>query len=546
MRLFYFAFIVLLATSCSTKREVDMLVYHAKVYTVDDRFSLTEAFAVRDGKIIETGTSDYIKNSYKAAKELDAGGKPIYPGFIDGHAHFFGYGSSLQQVNLMGTKSWQEAVDRLAAFAENNKEGWLIGYGWDQNDWENKSFPDNLQLNKLFPDRPVSLSRIDGHATIVNDAAIKKAGLMPGFKLEGGEVETKDGRLTGILIDNATKLVAKVIPARTIKQRTKELLDAQKNCFAKGLTTVADCGVDYAAIAFVDSLQRANQLKMRMYMMLSDKPANYDYLFKNGAFKTDRLDVRSFKVYADGALGSRGACLLKPYADQPGHYGFLLSKKAHFAEVAEKIFAKGFQMCTHAIGDSANREILKVYGKVLKGSNDRRWRIEHAQVISPEDLKLFKQFSIIPSVQSTHATSDMYWAAERLGAERLKGAYANKQLMQQNGWIILGTDFPVEKIDPLLTFYAAVFRRDDKAYPANGFQIENGLTKEETLRGITIWAAKGNFEEKEKGSLEKGKFADFVILDQDIMTAKPEEILKNKVLKTYLNGENVFEFKSGN
>ncbi|HEX8608977.1 MAG TPA: amidohydrolase family protein, partial [Pedobacter sp.] len=536
----YSTLLLLVLTSCSSKKDVDLIVFNAKVYTVDDKFTISEAFAVRDGKILKTGTSADILKAFKGKEELDAAGKAVYPGFIDGHSHFFTYGSSLQHADLSGTKSWEEILERLNAFALQNKDGWLIGAGWDQNDWDDKTFPNNSQLSKLFPGRPVFLSRIDEHAAIVNEAAIKISGLTPGLKLEGGVVETKEGKLTGILIDNATELVARKIPAGTPQQIAKGLLDAQTNCFAAGLTTVTDCGLDYQSIALIDSLQKAHQLKMRMYVMLSDKPANYEYLFKNGAFKTDGLNVRSFKIYSDGSLGSRGACLLEPYADKPGHSGFLLSNKKHFAEVAEKIFAKGFQMCTHAIGDSANREILNVYGKVLKGKNDRRWRIEHAQVVSPADFNLFQKFSIIPSVQPTHATSDMYWAGERLGANRLKNAYAYNQLLQQNRWLVLGTDFPVEKISPLLTFYAAVARKDAKGFPPKGFQAENSLSKEETLRGMTIWAAKGSFEEKEKGSLEAGKFADFVILDRDIMTARSQDILKTKVVQTFLNGEKVF------
>jgi hypothetical protein len=277
-----------------------------------------------------------------------------------------------------------------------------------------------------------------------------------------------------------------------------------------------------------------------MYVMLSDNPLNFEYLFQKGAFKTDRLSVRSFKVYADGALGSRGACLLHPYNDKPGQSGFLLSDKKHFADVAEKIAAKGFQMNTHAIGDSANREILNVYANVLKGKNDQRWRIEHAQVVDGVDFKRFGENNVIPSVQSTHATSDMYWAGDRLGVERVKGAYAYKQLLDQNGWLVLGTDFPVENINPMLTFYAAVVRKDSKGFPAEGYQMENALSREEALRGMTIWAAKGSFEEKEKGSIEAGKFADFIILDQDIMKVEPAALLKTKVLKTFINGEQVY------
>ena len=277
--------------------------------------------------------------------------------------------------------------------------------------------------------------------------------------------------------------------------------------------------------------------------MLSDSKANYDYLISKGKIKTDRLNVRAFKVFADGALGSRGACLLEPYSDKPGWSGFLLDSKAHFDSVASIIYENGFQMCTHAIGASGNRVILNTYAKYLKGKNDLRWRVEHSQIINENDFHLFGDNNIIPSVQPTHATSDMYWAGERVGSERVKGAYAYNQLLQQNGWLPLGTDFPVEDISTFKTFYAAVVRKDAKGWPESGYQMENALSREETLRGMTIWAAKSNFEENEKGSLEKGKFADFVILDEDLMKVAPEKILSVKVLNTFLGGEKVYEKK---
>lgn len=541
MKFLAYLSILVLLCSCSESKDADLIVYNAKVYTVDENFTIAEAFAVKDGRILASGSSEYIRKSYKASEEIDAQGKPVYPGFIDGHSHFVLYGEGLQQVDLTGTTSWKDVLKRVSEFAAKNKSGWIIGNGWDQNDWDSKSFPTNEDLNKLFPGRPVFLSRVDGHAAIVNEAAIQEAGLKAGKRLVGGEVETHNGKLTGMLIDNAINLVAHKIPSATAEMSARALLDAQRNCFAVGLTSVTDCGLDHQVVDFIDSMQKAGELKMRMYVMLSDKPANYEYAFKKGLYKTDGLNVRSFKVFADGALGSRGACMLSPYADKPGHSGFLLSDKMHFEEVAKKIFSKGFQMCTHAIGDSANREILNVYGRILKGKNDKRWRIEHAQVISQDDFGRFAQYSVVPSVQSTHATSDMYWAGERLGAERLRGAYAYKNLLKQNGWLVLGTDFPVENIDPLNTFYAAVVRKDSKGYPAGGFQFENALSREEALRGMTIWAAKGNFEESEKGSLEPGKFADFVIMDLDMMEVKSDDLLNNRVLQTYLNGKKVFE-----
>ena len=525
--------------SCNSKKQVDLIVHNAQVYTVDDAFSVAEAFAVNGGKIIEVGSSEEILKKYKG-ELLDVESRAVYPGFIDGHSHFYGYGQGLQNANLVGTESWEAVLEKLKEFSLKNPEGWLIAKGWDQNDWNQKVFPDNSKLNELFPNRPVILSRIDGHASIANKFALDLAGLKPGQKLKGGELETINGMLSGIMIDNAQDLVHSKMPSPTESQIAKSLIDAQQNCFASGLTTVTDCGISHKLLPIITKLQNDKQLKMRIYGMLSDNKDNYDFLFKNGIIKTDRLHVRSFKIYADGALGSRGACLLEPYSDKPGYSGFLLSDHKHFEEVAKMIAEKGFQMNTHAIGDSANREILNIYAEVLKGKNDSRWRIEHAQVVNQADFKLFTENSIVPSVQSTHATSDMYWLGDRLGAERSKGAYALKQLLDQNGWLVLGTDFPVEDINPILTFYAAVVRKDIKGYPTEGFQMENALGREEALRGMTIWAAKGNFEEKEKGSIETGKFADFVILDKDLMKTVADSLFKVKVLKTYLNGEQVY------
>ncbi|RTL58330.1 MAG: amidohydrolase [Sphingobacteriales bacterium] len=536
-------FIFFLLFSCSSKKQADTILHHGVVYTVDDKFSVAEAIAVKDGKIVAVGTNNDILKQYEAKEVIDLGGKTVFPGFIDAHAHFWGYGMGLQECNLVGTNSWEEIVDKLKKFSEENKEGWLVGRGWDQNDWTVKQFPSKEKLDELFPDRPVLLTRVDGHAAIVNQKALDISGVKAGDKLTGGEVEVKDGKLTGILIDNATSLVENNIPAPTAKYIKEALLDAQQNCLAVGLTTIDDCGLNYDAVEFIDSLQKSGDLKIRLYVMLSDAKKNYDYIFKKGKIKTDRLNVSSFKVYADGALGSRGACLLQPYSDKPGHYGFLLSKPEHFDSVAKVIYEHNFQMCTHAIGDSGNRTILNIYAKYLKGKNDRRWRIEHAQVINQNDFNLFGANSILPSVQPTHATSDMYWAADRLGKERVKGAYAYKQLLRQNNILPLGTDFPVEDINPLNTFYAAVARKDKKGFPEGGYQFENALSREEAIKGMTIWAAYSNFEEKEKGSIEAGKLADFVIMDKDLLKCAENEILQAKVLFTFLAGQKLYSFR---
>jgi predicted amidohydrolase YtcJ len=454
-------FLLLLITACQPKKEynADLLVKNAIVYTVDSSFSTAEAFVVSAGKIVAVGNTAELEKKYTAREVIDAGGHAVYPGFIDAHTHFYKYGLGLQDADLRNAHSWDEIVDTVVSFARNNTEGWITGYGWDQNTWKTKQFPNKAKLDSLFPVRPVLLARIDGHAAIANQAALNIAGIKPGQTITGGVIETIKGKLTGILIDNAVGIVRRKIsdPDDTVTEHA--LLDAQKNCFAVGLTTVDDCGLPYQMVNTIEQLQNKGDLKMRMYVLLMDRPENYDYLFKRGIIKTSRLTVRGFKMYADGALGSRGACLLQDYTDQPKWKGFLLSDQKHFEDIAQKLAKTNFQLATHAIGDSANRVILKIYASVLKGKNDRRWRIEHAQVLSPEDMHLFGDYSIIPSVQPTHATSDMYWAGKRLGTFRMKTSYAYAELLAQNGWIPLGTDFPVENINPIYTFYAAVERK---------------------------------------------------------------------------------------
>jgi predicted amidohydrolase YtcJ len=540
MRILIALFALVSLSSCIQQR-VDMIVHHAQIYTVDNQFSTAEAMAVQDGKIVAVGTNDAILKEYTSDSVVNAAGAVVYPGFIDAHAHFVGYGQSLFAVDLMFVNSWEEVINRVKDFAAKHPgTSWIRGRGWDQNRFPGKQFPTNEQLNALFPDRPVILERVDGHASIANNAALAIAGIKAGQTMEGGSFVVANGQLTGLLIDNAVGMVEKFAPAVTKEDYKNWLTAAQANCFATGLTTITDCGLHPTAVSMIDTLQQNNDLKMRLYVMLSDHPDSYaSSYFTKGGYTTDRLKVKGIKVYGDGALGSRGACLLQHYADQKGWGGFLLSSKAHFDSIAAKLINTDFQMCTHAIGDSANRTILNVYAKYLKGKNDKRWRIEHAQIVHPDDFQYFGKYSIIPSVQPTHGTSDMYWAGDRLGAERMKGAYAYKQLLEQNNWLPLGTDFPVEEINPFKTFLAAVVRKDAKGYPAEGFQMENALTREQTIRGMTIWAAKANRMEKEIGSLEVGKKADFIMLDKDLMKVSADSILKVKVIKTFINGERV-------
>ncbi len=531
---------VLLFFSCTRKQEADAVYHNGVVYTVDSNFTIAQSFAVKDGKIIEVGTNEII-NKYESKKLIDLKGLPVYPGFIDAHCHFYGYSTDLVKCDLYGTKSFAEVVEKVKEYAVTNKFSWILGRGWDQNDWDEKEFPSKEILDSLFPSTPVYLMRIDGHAILVNQKALDIAGITTQTKIAGGEIEIKNNKLTGILIDNVVDSVKKYIPEFTQELKAEALLIGQKNCFEVGLTTVSDAGLEYPKINLIDSLQRASQLKMRVYAMVTYDNENKNYFFAKGKIKTDRLNVSSFKVYSDGALGSRGACLVHSYSDKPNHYGFLLHDTAYLRNAAEEIYKNNFQMCTHCIGDSANRYMLHTYANILKGKNDKRWRIEHCQVVNKNDFNLFGAYSIIPSVQSTHCTSDMYWAETRVGIERIKGAYAYKQLLLQNNLIALGTDFPVEYINPMFTFYAAVVRKDQRNFPIEGFQTENALTRQEALKGMTIWAAYANFEDLEKGSIEKGKLADFVVLEQDMMNAADSILFKIKVNSTYINGEKIYQ-----
>ncbi len=544
MRIALYPLLIICFYSCTSSEKVNTIVHHAVIYTVDSSFSIAEAMAIKDGEIIAIGKNEDIFKKYSAKETIDAQGKAVYPGFIDAHAHFVGYGQSLFAVNLYDCKTWDEAIQRVADFAiKHPLEKWITGRGWDQNKFTNKQYPNNDTLNKLFPNIPVLLTRVDGHAAIANSKALELAGITAKVSLVGGEVTLNaiNNKPTGLLIDNAVDLVSSKIPLASKADYEKWLVAAQKKCFEQGLTTITDCGLMYNDVDIIDVLQKEGKISMKLYIMLSDDKANYERYLSRGPYKTNKLFVNGIKVYADGALGSRGACLLHPYNDKANWTGFLLSNPSHFDSLASVLVKTNFQMCTHAIGDSANRTILNIYNKYLKGKNDKRWRIEHAQVVNDNDFTLFGSASIIPSVQPTHATSDMYWASERLGNERIKGAYAYRQLLQQNGWLALGTDFPVEDISPFKTFFAAVARKDANGFPTNGFQIENALTREQTLRGMTIWAAKANFLEKETGSLEVGKKADFIILDKDLMKVPENELRSTSVFATFVDGTRTYQ-----
>ena len=523
------------------KQEADLILSNGTIYTVDEQFSTAEAIAIKDHRILAVGSTREITKSFEAEKLIDLEGRYAYPGWIDAHCHFFGYGMNLNAVDVAGTGSVEEIIEMLKAFHEKHPGTWITGRGWDQNDWEVKEFPDKHMLDKHFPDTPVLLRRIDGHAAWANSRALEIAGVTADSKVEGGTVMLSKGQTTGILVDNAIGLVASGIPRPTEADMIRALLQAQDNCFSVGLTSVQDAGLSRQVVLLIDSLQQAGQLKIRMNTWLSPSEENFVHFVEKGPFRSDHLSVNTVKLFTDGALGSRGARMIEPYSDDPGNLGLYVTPLAQLEEYCRRAYTNNFAVATHCIGDGANRETLKIYAEILGGENDRRWRIEHAQIIHPDDFHFFGDYNIIPSVQTTHATSDMYWAADRVGDERIKGAYAYRRLLEENGWLANGSDFPVEQINPLFGFYAAVVRKDQSGYPEEGFQVENAISREQALRAMTIWAAKAAREEDLKGSLEAGKLADLVVTDTDLMSAPDEALFGIKVHSTYSGGELVYQ-----
>ncbi len=533
--LLFMAFITL---SCEMKEKADLILYNGDVYTVDSTFSKCTAVAVRNGIIVDTGGDEKILNTYRSDNYIDLKGGSLYPGFNDAHCHFISLGEGLMTCDLRGAGSFEEVLARLKEFSEDKPVSFILGEGWDQNLWEDKSFPSNERLNELFPKIPVILTRIDFHAVIVNNAAIDRVGLKPGDpSIPPGEAIIKNRRFIGVFLESTAERFKNSVSKPTGKSLEKVILTAEKECFKNGLTSISDAEEGLSRILAIDTLYTKGKLKIRSDVWMTASEENMNH-FK-APYSNGRLRVGTLKLYIDGALGSRGALLKYPYSDDPSTSGIRIGSEGVFMKECAWAMKSGFQVATHCIGDLANHEALRVYGALLKSENDLRWRIEHAQVVDPSDIHLFRKYSIIPSIQPTHATSDMFWADERLGS-RIKNAYVYKALLSQLGWLPSGTDFPIEKVSPIYTFFAAVYRKNLGFEPDTGFQTENALTKEEALKSMTIWAAKASFEEGVKGSIEKGKYADFVLLDRDIMSVPDYEIPSTRVLMTIVGGEVVY------
>lgn len=533
-------FLLLLISACSS-HNADFILHNGRIYTLNDNFEIASTMVIKDGKFIAVG-DETLAEKYSAPLMLDLKGIPVYPGLIDAHCHFYQLGLVQEQIDLRGVASVTAMVEKLKVETADSDAAVILGRGWDQNLWEGQRFPNKAILDEAFPNKFVVLERVDGHAAFVNSKVLDAAKISARTQIDGGAVVLENGQPSGVLIDKASNLAYGILPQPTRAQQITALKKAEEIAFKNGLTTVDDAGLDRAQLELIDSLHKVDELKIRVYGMISNTPENLNYYLDKGITQTERLTIRSVKVYADGALGSRGAALKKPYSDFPQSKGLFLTPPEEIERLAYLLAKKGFQMNTHAIGDAANQVVLDAYQKALSINTDPRWRVEHAQVVDKSDLEKFGS-KIIPSVQPTHATSDMEWADERLGQERVKQAYTYKELLDWSGKIALGTDFPVEKVNPLHTFYAAVARKSLMGAPSGGYRMDNALSRSEAIKGMTKWAAYANFEEELKGSIEPGKVADFVLLTNDIMVVKDSDILSIEVLATFLNGEMVYERK---
>ena len=528
----------------------DLVVTNARIYTVDDARPMVAAMAIRNGSIVFTGSArEALALRGANTRVVDMGGRTIIPGMVDAHAHLLGLGQSLRNVDLVGTKSLDEVIARVVERAKGQPAGaWILGRGWDQNDWSDTRFPTHDALSRALPNNPVWLTRVDGHAGYGNAAAMRAAGVTTAsVDPSGGKIErTATREPTGVFIDNAKSLVERSIPAPTRDDDRRAIAAAITESHKWGLVGLHDAGASRSTVDLLEEMAKAGRIPFRLYIMVGDDSAAITHYLARGpqsGLYDNRLWIRSFKLYADGALGSRGAALLEPYNDDPNNRGLLLSAPAHIQDVATRALRAGFQVNTHAIGDRGNRVVLDAYDAALSGNPtaDHRFRVEHAQILSHDDIPRFAAMGVIPSMQAVHQTSDMYWAGSRLGLGRVLGAYAWRSLLNTGIVVPNGSDFPVEAVNPLLSFHSAVSRQDAENWPVGGWMPEQRMTRDEALKSMTIWPAYAAFQDAIMGSLAPGKLADFVVLDRDIMTVPERDILGATVIGTWIGGKPVYE-----
>lgn len=528
-----------------------VLIHNARIYTFDPGDTVMEsgAFAISaEGEILALGDSEPMVRTFQTAQQIDLQGQTVLPGLIDSHGHLYGLAVSFTRANLVGTESKAEVLTRLREFAKDLPEGdWLLGRGWDQNDWPEQAFPSKQDLDSEFPDRPVWLERIDGHANWGNGVALAQADrdFSGDWQMEGGHIHRDEhGEATGIFVDRAVSLVESVIPETSDEVIDAALDLATETLASLGLTGVHDPGINQAVIELYSKKIREDKFPVRVYAMADGIGGTLDWLCASGPLRhpSGRLQMRSVKLFGDGALGSRGAALLEEYSDDPGNRGLLFAEQQVMEEQVRRVMSCGLQAGVHAIGDAANRQVLDAYEQVAAEfpENPGRHRIEHAQVLHIDDIARFSELGIIAAMQPIHATSDMYWAVDRLGEERAGGAYAWRSLLDSGALLAFGSDFPVEQVDPMLGIFAALTRQDLKGWPAGGWFPEQRLSREEAIRAFTLDAAYSAFMENEVGSIEVGKRADFIVLDQDILQVPAEQIPQTRVLQTWLDGERVY------
>ncbi len=549
-RLVPFALALAVPLAAQSVRTADLIVINARIYTVDDSRPVVSALAVRDGRIAFAGSvREAMALRGAGTRVLDLKGRTIIPGMMDAHAHLLALGKSLQTVNLVGTKSYEEVIARVVERSKGVAPGiWITGRGWDQNQWGDTRFPTHEALSRALPNNPVYLERVDGHAQLANAAAMTAAGIMAVTKdPSGGRLErTVSGEPTGVFVDNAMDLVRRVIPPTSRAEDRLAIRAAIAESQRWGLVGLHDAGESRPTIDLLEEMARAGELPFRLYVMIGDDSTAVAHYLARGpqsALYDSHLWIRAIKLFADGALGSRGAALLEPYSDDPKNNGLLLSPPAHLQDVSTRALRAGFQVNTHAIGDRGNRIVLDAYQAALTAvpTADHRFRIEHAQIINHDDIPRFANLGVIPSMQAVHQTSDMYWAGARLGPTRLLDSYPWRSLLNTGVVISNGSDAPVESINPLFSFHSAVSRQDADNWPAGGWLPEQKMSRDEALKSMTIWPAFAGFQEATMGSLTPGKLADFVVLDRDIMTVADRDILGTAVLATYIGGKPVYE-----
>lgn len=540
MKYFYFVLVLFLFSACFQGEKVDLIIHKGRIHIMNDALTVVEAMAIKDGKIIEVGPERQILNKYRADKVIDAKWKDIYPGFHDAHGHIFSLVNQRLNADLRKAASYYQMISILEKHHAKLKQKIIIGRGWDHSLWGETKLPNNKLLNEAFPDIPVALTRVDGHAMLINQAMMDLVGITEETTIDGGVIMADTAGLTGILLDNALYLVNNNLPEPSKEIIKEKILEIQEDFLSLGLTHIHEAGITEIERDILIELANENKLKINIYAMLFPTEDNIAFAEREGFYRNKHLSIRSFKVVEDGALGSHGACMLQPYTDAPYEHGILLNTPTELANIFKMAKELRYQVNTHCIGDSANRIVLNMIDTLMRDQKDHRWRIEHAQVIHPNDFQLFPAAGVIPSVQPTHATSDQRWAEHHIGKERLEGgAYAYKTLQETFGLVIFGTDFPIEDYDPFATIYAATQRKDLSGEPLNGFLPNEAVSFDVALKAMTSWAAIGCFEENTVGTLEAGKIANLVILDNPLKNTN--RFMPNYAWKTIVDGKIIFE-----